>query len=199
MRGAETPRTASPDDRTRFEPGRQGEDRPQRNDDQHVELTALWLPAVKIEADTDRGSVLQFDANLDTGDGWGASFRMLGDGIAAFGLLYMTSEHRVRSVPLTNVDTYSAYAELVLHTRIDWGWGALRPILAGGVGGAVFDFHGGAYDDTGGAAMEGRGLLSLELGKHFVISAGGGAFFWGYPSETLGDGSFAIVEAGIRF
>jgi hypothetical protein len=70
--------------------------------------------------------------------------------------------------------------------------------LGVGLGGAVFDFKGG-LEDEGGAAAEIRVRLGVTLFEHVEVAGSGGLFIFGYPTETMGQGGFFTLEAGVRF
>lgn len=162
-------------------------------------VTAFWIPGLAISPDedsTESDGGREFDADLDTGDGWGVRVNGGSDG-GGLGLLYMTTSHEERESD-SRVRTHSAYLEYLTRLVESGGDGIGFHIgVAAGVGGAAFDFN-EAFDDTGGAA----GLARIEVGagtNRLRLTLGGGGFIWGYPGETIGSGAFATIGLTLRF
>ena len=169
-----------------------------------VTLSTFWIPYLHVRADEDAhepGSGILFEADLASGAGWGvrAGFgeRKYSSQVS-LGLLYETTLHRERDFG-THARTHSAYLEM-LATAAGPQKGPIKAMVGvgAGVGGAAFDFHRG-YDTTGGAAIQGRLVAGISIYDALSLEAGGAAFLWGYPGETMGYGAFWTLGASLTF
>ena len=164
-------------------------------------VSGFWVPAFKVNPDEDErepSQGIEFDADLDTGQGWAARVGFSGDETkSGLGLLYMTTRHR-ESVTRRHARTHSGYLELLLRTPESRGPLDANFAVGIGVGGAAFDFDGG-FDDSGGAAVMIRGEMGLTLFRQFDLTVGGGGFLWGYPTETIGYGGFFTIGGTVHF
>lgn len=169
-----------------------------------VTLSAFGIPYAKLKADEDENEPdlgRWYKADLDDGYGWGARVgygRRSGWVRSSLGVLYQTSLHKERDYE-TSARAHAAYLELLLDGAFPRDSEVKFVAGAGfGVGGAVIDFH-HYFDDTGGAAIEGRLILGVEIGSVLEAGASGALFLWGYPGETMGYGSFVTLGGGLRF
>lgn len=167
----------------------------------HVRLSAFWMPLVRLVADRDYlepDQGIQFHARLRTGSGWAGAFAIGGEHVGVGGF-YVYSEHSDRRTGDT-CRAHAAYVELSFEGALPPG-GPLLVTLGGaiGLGGAVLDFRENTYDDAGGVSLEVRGWVGLRLLERVELTAGGGAFEWGVPGETIGYGAFATLGLTLRF
>jgi hypothetical protein len=161
-------------------------------------VSGFWVPTMTISADEDEaepGGDIRFDADLGSGSGWAVrtGFHEDGEGL---GVLYMTTRHSERSAG-THARTHSAYLEYY-HPLVREEEMPLFVGLAGGVGGAAFDFD-STFDDTGAAAGMARFEVGFAPTENLSIRVGGGGFLWGYPGETIGTGGFVLLGLGLDF
>lgn len=162
----------------------------------------FWVPALSIEADTDEaepGLGIEFDADVKTGRGWGgwAGFANYDEtGGMGLGLMYTNTRHMERTYDAP-VDVHAAYLEVMGMARFGDDDFALYGEAGIGIGGVVVDFtkH---FDDEGGLAGSFRLGVGLEV-LHLHVGISGGVYTFGYPTETIAKGAYAMVEAGFYF
>jgi len=166
----------------------------------------MSLPLIDIDQDLDkheRRDDRHFDENIQQGQGFGIRLSVghrkpLWRGFDAdIGLLYLYGEHRT-TTSHRGVYSHSGFAELL--GGLVLGDRDLSFSLKGGVGlgGVVLDFKGG-FKDSGGAAALTRALIGINLGGRVDLAGSVGYMIFGYPTETIGDGSFISLELGFRF
>jgi len=184
-------------------PGSGGEEVSSREDDEGSRGVGFYLeayshPAVALEADEDPGEPgqgIELETDLGTGNGYGVAAGVLFDGIG-LGLLYLTSDHTERQGE-EEARFHAGFVEALLHGEEDLGWarGTLTLGLGAGVGGVDFvDLN----PDSGGTAIEGRLMFGLQL-SHAAFEIGGGAFSWGRPGETVGNGTYLAAGLSLWF
>lgn len=173
---------------------------------EHLKISLIRIFAFSVEPDEDRNEVdlgIEFEHQVRTGDGYGISLELFlegskEDGYRNAGFLFLTTSHK-ESQTHEDVSSYSFYIEGVLG-----GTEQLNKILGinlsvcGGVGIASFDFEGEQNDSTSGA-VEIRASVGLEFFRQLELGLNGGAYLWGYPSETVGYGSFIGAQASLIF
>jgi len=171
-----------------------------------LSISLFWMPVVSAKTRQDEKELVvgsRVEADLENGMGWGVSVHFQPaeyEGKSAFsgtrlGILLMSALHEEESAG-THARTYSLYFE-VSHfwtnatRRSEWfAYGG----FALGAGFVLIDF-GDTFDDTGGSSAEAR-LVAGAMWNGVSLEVSGGFFYWGYPSETVGDGSFLTL--GIR-
>jgi hypothetical protein len=161
-------------------------------------LAAYSHPAVSLTADEDPdepGQGIEFEADLRTGAGYGLAAGVLFDGVG-LGLLYLTSDHTERQSE-ADARFHAAFVEALLHGEEDLGWARGTLTLGLGVGAGGVDFV-DLIPDSGGTAIEGRLMLGLQF-SHAAFEVGGGAFSWGTPGETVGNGTYLAAGLSLWF
>ncbi|MBI5851266.1 MAG: hypothetical protein HZB39_09580 [Planctomycetes bacterium] len=174
--------------------------------DRHA-ITVAWIPALSAEADIDEFELnggIEFDADLDAGDGIWISARLEGteeedeDAVLyAVEPFYATTSH-TDAFTGAGVDTHLLGGMASIGVRIGGDAFALTPRFGAGVGAAIFDFD-SAVRDTGGALAIGRAVLGIEVAKHAIGEIAIGAYLWGWPTETVGTGGFLTLGGGVQF
>ncbi len=182
--------------------------------DVHYGATAAWVPALTVTADVDDDEYtggVEFDADLDTGEGFAAALRVdsRGEQIGSVApqeddsanyvleAAYLTSEHHDRPTGATE-RTHAIFGIASIGTRLGGSAFAIAPRVGAGIGALVFDFDSRIHD-TGGPAALVRGVLDIEIGGVVIGEAAIGAFLWGWPGETAGYGGFVSLGGGLRF
>ena len=169
--------------------------------DQNWAVTTLWIPGLAVRADEDEsepGSGLEFEADLDSGEGNAIHLQHFsGDG-TAIGFTYLTTEHTERDTD-THARTHSATIDFSVNAALHVD-GPFVPFVeaGGGLGVAGIDFN-GPIDDTFGGAAAGRAHVGVRMFDALDVIVGGGVFLWGYPGETIGRGAYWSVGATLRF
>ncbi len=169
--------------------------------DEHWAVTTLWVPGLIVRADKDEfesGSGLEFDADLDSGEGNAIHLQYFqGDG-RAIGFTYLTTEHTERDTN-SHARTHSGTIDFSVNAALEVD-GPFVPFVeaGGGVGVAGIDFN-GPIDDSFGAAGAARAHVGVRLFDAIEVIVGGGVFLWGYPGETIGRGAYWSVGATVRF
>jgi len=169
------------------------------NSSSRLNFSGFYIPLMGISEDVDGsepGGGIEFDADLNTGHGYGVRAGLESDeGKFGIGLLYITSEHQERWLD-SDVTTHSGYLDLYGRRYISDTIFLEADFAAGG---AVFDFKENVYDDTGGGALLARGSLGWSATDNIDLHIGGGGFMWGWPGETVGKGGFFTTGVSVRF
>lgn len=163
-----------------------------------------------MEPDEDLDEInqgIEFNHQIDTGDGYGISvevvlsdshdMRIYGPGFN-LGFLFLSTSHK-ETQTREDVHSHSGYLEGILHgsTTINDAL-ALSLSLAGGLGLSSIDFPDEHNDSTSGAA-EIRVGADLQFFQRLEIGITAGSYLWGYPSETVGYGSFFGTRLSFLF
>ena len=168
-------------------------------------LTGFYIPVMGIIIDEDEdepGLGIEFKADLKRGSGWGGRVGISRSGenpnnFIDVGLLYFKTQHDEKTTD-SSVRTEAVYLESLLVQTRGSGPARFTMALGLGVGGVGFNFS-RTFDNTKAAAVETRLEFGVELWERLKLQAGGGAFLWGYPTETVGYGGFATVSIGLLF
>ncbi len=167
----------------------------------------LLVPVVHLEPEfdpDDRAPVPGVDADLENGQGWGVQVRGITGG-AGFQGTFITAEHDDR-VSTARADSYMGMASFIFEWGVDpetINEKVTPPVallysagIGAGFGGVDFD---SLYSDSFGAATQMQMGLRLRFWQRLDLGIQGGAFLWGYPSNTLGYGSYAALELALHF
>jgi hypothetical protein len=179
--------------------------------DRHVRLSIMRILNFSVEPDEDRNEIdngIEFEHQLESGNGYGLGIELFmvdsedgsWDDIAGInmGLLYLTTTHE-ENQSRESVGTHSIYFEGILRASQTLISNlTIHEGLYGGLGFVTLDFRDDLNDSTS-AAAEVRARLGVEFFNHIEVAICGGSYLWGYPSETVGYGSFFSVEASLIF
>lgn len=172
----------------------------------HLKLSFIHIFHLSVKPDEDRNEIdmgIEFEHQVQSGDGYGISVELPYDGsnengYTNCGFLFLTTSHKETQ---THEDVYSHSC------YFEWNAGGTSSLndelgvnfsISGGVGLAVFDFNDEQNDSTSGAA-EVRASVGIELFQRLEFGLIGGTYLWGYPSETVGYGSFFGARASVIF
>ena len=171
------------------------------SEDARIAISGAWIPGLWIRADEDEneaGLGIEFEADLDRGDGWLVSVQQLEPDGGAFGLTYFTSEHTEEDTDTSaRAHALTVDASIASAAKVR---GPFVPYLEAGVGLGVagIDFD-GPIDDSFGMAVNCRLNVGFRVADLFELAAGGGVFGWGYPGETVAYGAYFTVGGVLRF
>ena len=171
------------------------------DEDARVAIRAAWIPGLWIRADEDDsepGLGLEFEADLDRGDGWLVAVQQLEADGTAFGFSYLTTEHTEE-----DTDSFARAHAVMFDASIASAADVRGPVVpyleaGAGLGFAGIDFD-GPIDDSFGAAVNGRLLVGFRVADLLEFTAGGGVFGWGYPGETVAYGAYFTIGGVLRF
>lgn len=178
--------------------------------DEVIKVSFIRVLNFSVEPDEDRNEIDQgivFEHQLKRGDGYGISAELFLSGTNDaspaepgfnLGVLFLTTTHDEIQIQ-NDVSSYSFYLEgiarasYIVHPNL-----SINTSLRGGIGLSTFDFEEVKNDTLSGAA-EMRFTFGVEIFQAFEIGVTGGSYLWGYPSETIGYGSFVATEASMIF
>ena len=156
----------------------------------------------EVNADVDEGEPgggLEFSANLDSGDGWGAGV-VGARGAHKLQATYFQTRHNERATGSTAVAHQFQIMGFLGSAIGQPDKVQVIPRIGVGFGGILFDFESGSgFSNTGGATLVGGGEVELRAWSRASLSIGIQYGLWGYPGETIGHGGVLLVGGGVLF
>jgi hypothetical protein len=172
---------------------------------EELSISALYFPYYNVQADIDPDELnggQQFHHDLEQGEGAGFRIGLLQKGFQSK-VPVSLSYYRVKQREIETKDavvSQALYLEVLPETELgspDESIHSFGRIIAG-IGVVKFDFVKNKSHEWG-AASEIGGQVGLRIGKFLNVAVGVGYFLWGYPSETIGEGSYFNGEVNIVF